>query len=191
MENDIQEILKQWQAASSLPFATPYGLPEYYFLNFEQALLERVEISDLEDTIYLMEKHHPIMAFHAPSGYFDTLENRIQQKINSEKPGKLKKLTWYKFAAAAAFAGIIAFGTARYFHQQHNNQPAAVTVTPVDIQKVNSRELAEFAEESAEGINNVATAKKTLDVNQLLDEVSNQDLQNFLNESSAGDNDMF
>ncbi|MCH5600588.1 hypothetical protein [Niabella ginsengisoli] len=167
--------------------SNPYIVPENYFNTLEQRIIDQIGQEHFFDLPDVTQD----ATFRAPAGYFNKLETSISYKIGQGKATKRRILSWYKVAAAAIITGIIAFSALRLLNNNTHSQLAEKTMSASDIQKVNSSELAEFAEVGEENLAGTTVGKKSIDANQLFKGVSNQELQNFLNENAANDSDLF
>jgi len=138
---------------SAMVKRNPFVVPEGYFDNCEQDVLNQVFLDKLkqktnsnvfevpanyfedltemiETRIALEEINLPSRGFAVPENYFETLQSRINSKIATEeiKPIEAKiiplwKKGFVKYASAACFVLMASFGV--YFYQ--NNQNIATT----------------------------------------------------------------
>lgn len=173
------------------PEGHPFQAPEHYFSGLGNNILSKV--LDEEDASATLPFNGKKPTFKVPDGYFEELEQKILQKTASPAPvRKLFYYRWRSIAAAAIIFGIIGGGI--YYREAFNSQPVAVQNgsggTPV-IHNISVNELKDFAEEGAASNGNGSDKKKPVDINQLFQQVSSQDLESFLNETAVNNTELF
>jgi hypothetical protein len=113
-------------------------VPDGYFDSLSNRILSKIkneeesaaeEIKSISPALHYLKEEN---VFEAPQGYFDDLSSRILHKIHSEK-GKVVSMRsgkkWWKYAAAAIVAGIIATFSLVFFNTQNKNTPASKIAT--------------------------------------------------------------
>ncbi len=189
--NDILKALRQQINEGDQPDG-PFHVPAGYFTELETKILAKVSDEAAADfTLFTEEaKKQP---FTVPDGYFDTLKQNILQKTAS--PAPVKRLFFYKWQqiAAAAIAGLIIL-SGIYFWDTPGYHPIAVqnqsNSTPV-IRNISVNELTDFVGDASTGNSNGNDKKNSVDINQLFQQVSSQDLESFLNETAANNTELF
>lgn len=160
----------------------PYTVPAGYFDN-----PGRVQDNDTADEPAewlsgLKEK----ATYTVPSGYFEQLPVAILQKVNASR-AKIVPLTarkWFRYAAAASvivFLAVLGF----VFSNRETVDPDTKSYAWVkkNMKKVSTDEIAEFVELASQETNQVVKAENGDDLSKLLSDVSDKEIQDFLNET--------
>lgn len=194
----------------SIP-AISRDLPDNYFESFSSKILSTIKRNELKEELNayplllsLKEKN----VFTVPKGYFENIATEISEKISGENNGKVvsinrgkvvsMKSTWWKAAAAAVIAGVVAVSS--YFVMD-NPAPAVQTSyvssaneykTPeqvnVAIASLSDDEIADYLEDHGNILDNdllikdVSTQGLPSPEDYLLDDNA---LNNYLNEIGA------
>ncbi len=163
----------------------PYDLPENYF---EEAIETLPAITWDEESLVLsfVDKTHP---YQVPTGYFEQLPEQILEKIADRKTKVVPMFQrkWMRLAVAAMIAGIITLSGISYFNRGTNvkisNDPVAV-----EIEKASTEELNAFIKtSSASLLDDKSTVQNTTEVKQLLKDVSDTELEAFLDQVPTDD----
>lgn len=163
----------------------PYSVPSGYFSTSLETL---PGIISEEDSLILsfVEKDQP---YEVPLGYFASFPDKVMEKVGDRKTKVVSfgKQKWMRLAVAAMVTGIIAISGITYFNRgsdvKAGNDPVAV-----EINKASTEELNAFitttsvipAEENS-------TAQNTADVKELLEDVSDKELEAFLDQVPTDD----
>lgn len=187
----ILKILSKLDHEGKPSIGTPYKIPDNYFETFNDRIINIVDnkFQNTEGHI-LLEQLSKEPVFKVPEGYFQHFEKSIRDKITAAPTSGIfyfKK--WYKVAAAAAIAILVVLGALKY--SQTKAPPSDLRISAITIEDISSLELDAFAEEIPKSPGNDNDKKNFIDNNQLFIGVSSQELQNFLNENMASDNDFF
>ena len=189
----VQEELKVLSPLlSSLDKTTPYQIPAGYFEDIsasgnvdEENISPAQEIETLSPLLSGMSKEIP---FQVPLGYFEN----ISLPVSREKaaPAKLVRLNGrsvFRYAAAAIVTGVIAI--TGFLIVSKNGAPSSTTGEvlakfTIDVKKMNATEqddLLEFIDAgiSGEDIAQVEQAPVTEEVQDLLRDVSDEELADF------------
>ncbi len=189
--NDILKALRQQMKEQGKPKGHPFQAPEDYFPELGNKILSKV--LDEEDSSIILTNEGKEPTFKVPDGYFEGLEKEILKKTASSAPVRKLFSNQWRSIAAAAITGVIISGGI-YYREVSNSQPIAIQNrsggTPV-IHNISINELADFVEEGAAGNGNGSDKKKPVDINQLFQQVSSQDLESFLNETAANNTELF
>ena len=127
----------------------------------------------------------------------------IRKNVNKKSGAKIVSLTGrlYRYAAAAAIAGIILLGGILYLNQQNqqnNNNPVeagkAWAKIEKQVEKISDKELKDFVQLT--NTNDLTThenvAGKSIaseDVNNLLKDISDKELQEFVDQTGDSEDD--
>ncbi|MGE5521113.1 MAG: hypothetical protein ACM3VS_14400 [Candidatus Dadabacteria bacterium] len=194
-----EEISMLSPLLSGLTRTMPYSVPENYFsenIGGLEGLTNEVESAPLT----FISKQPP---YEVPSGYFDSLADDVLARVKPQaKVIPMYRRGWMKVAVAAAITGIIAFAGFNYFDGKQDNTLASNTdtiqsrssvakVSPTvikDLKTVSTNELDEFIKKvdavDATAKNTAANHNKSKNDNlrTMLKDVSNDELENFLNQ---------
>ena len=175
----------------------PYTVPTGYFDGLEERLMQAVRKSaDYQTANEELESFSPLLKglrketlYTVPQGYFENLE----AEINKPK-AKIITIThrkWFRLAAAAVIVGIIA-SAGLFLKQQKpidpNNNPYEWVAK--NMKKVGTDKINNFMNSS--GIEQLSkeAPEKNDDIKDLMKDVSDKDIQQFLNETAVvQDND--
>jgi len=188
----ILKILSKLDYEEKASIGTPYKIPDNYFDTLNERLINAVdnEFENPEGGI-LLEHLSKEPVFQVPEGYFQHLGEKLTDKITTAPTGRIfhfKK--WYKIAAAAVIAMLIALGTVLKYSGSHVQQSDAGT-SAIAMEDISSIELNDFAEDMSKSPGDGYNKKNIVDNNQLFTGVSSQELYSFLNENMAPGSDLF
>ncbi|WP_316734472.1 hypothetical protein [Pedobacter aquatilis] len=179
----------------------PFLVPNGYFENCEQELLNQVfldslkqktsenafevptnyfeELTELIETRIALEAINLPKGFAVPENYFETLQSRINSKIALEEitPKEAKviplwKRGFVKYASAACFVLIASFGV--YFYQ--NNQTIATTNAQIQSAEMANEAMLYDIDESTI-IEHVETQNKSIKTNV---SASDTEMENYI-----------
>jgi hypothetical protein len=189
--NDILKALHEQMKKENHLTGQPFSVPENYFSELEHTLLKQVLTEDGLDEISLAgEGKKP--TFQVPGGYFDDLSKNILRQI-APAPVKTRFLYKWQQIAAGLITGLAIAGGIHYWKGASPKQTAVQNTSagrPL-IQNISANELRDFAEEGF--MNNMSGPgkKNAVDINQLFQQVTSQDLENFLNETAVNNSELF
>ena len=183
----------------------PYTVPAGFFQDLSEDLLKKIsehedhqtseeEIGSLSPLLGSLKNKNP---YSVPSGYFDTLETRVvRQRAGSfgdKEETKVISITrrrWYRLAVAAVVIGIVAIGGLLFI------KPGQIN--PVDdphawieknVKKVNKDKIDEFVslanDDSNEKVDNESEAAKKAEIKELMKDVPEKEIEEFLNDAIA------
>jgi len=170
----------------------PFEVPEDYFhINIE--VLPAIT-SDNEESLILsfVDKEMP---YEVPKGYFANLPEQVVEKVELSRPRVVKLgRKWMRLAVAAMIAGIITLSGIAYFNNGKtgsvNEGTMAVKGIEKELKTVSTEELDAFLKITTATSNNTETARntrKTTEVKDLLEDVSDKELDAFLNQLPVDD----
>ncbi|HTG55701.1 MAG TPA: hypothetical protein VL943_05515 [Niabella sp.] len=188
--NDILKALRQQMKEDNRSEGYPLHTPQDYFPGLENRILSKV----LEENTFLtLPDDGKEPTFTVPVGYFEGLEKEILKKTAS--PAPVRKLFSYRWRAIAAAAVIgVLIGGGIYYREVSNSQQITIQNGAGGsgvIHNISSNELTDFVEDGAAGNGNSSDKKKPVDINQLFQQVSSQDLESFLNETAVNNTELF
>jgi hypothetical protein len=134
-----------------------------------------VEWQDLAPSLAKMEKKNPYLV---PDDYFESLQSRIEQRVNSAKAERSRSSIipmWTKYAAAACLT--IAMGITLYLNLNQQKPTVNWDAIP-DPEIVNYLEL--HMDDSDTQL--LFDQLNTQHTNLRIENINNQDLENYLNQ---------
>ncbi len=180
--------------SKEMPLVVPAGYFESLSDKMMQAIREHAdyqtsdeEIASLSPLLSKISKKSP---YNVPAGYFESLNTSIGKKEET-KVISITSRKWYRFAAAAAVIGIIAIGGLLFINQKPidpNKNPQAWVEKNIE-KKVSPRQVDEFVT-LANGDENLKSAEendasKQNEIKELMKDVSEKEIQDFLNDAVA------
>lgn len=184
-----------------------YSVPQGYFDSFAASVLDKIKTTStgINESREETESISPLLAglkkenlYSVPEGYFESLPSAIVSKTN-EPETKVISIThrkWFRYAAAAVVFGIIALSGVLLFS---NNTPKPVDSEKAwakvekKVQKISDSEIEKFIQpdSSTEKNTDIASVKidNKTDVKELVKDISDKDIQNFLDQTSDPDDD--
>lgn len=133
------------------------------------------EWQDLAPSLAKMEKKNPYLV---PDGYFESLQSRIVQKVNSAQGEKSRSKIipmWTKYAAAACLT--IAMGITLYL-KLNQEKPT------INWAEIPEEEIVSYLENHLDDSDTqlLFDQQNTQQTNIRLENINNQDLENYLNQ---------
>lgn len=178
--------------ASAMPLSAP---PAGYFDGLADSILQKIKGTQKSEAQQELEDADPFLAslpktnpYTVPQGYFET----FTVPVATAKPAPVMKMTrrsparWITYAAAAVITGVVATGAVLFAVQ--NNGVSSSKETQAAVSKVSDSNLADYLNSSVPDAD-VAPASNTRELNsnglyhQLLNNVSDNDIQQYLNEN--------
>jgi hypothetical protein len=177
----------------------PYSVPENYFSENMEGLEGLT--TDVESIPLTFASKQP--PYEAPSGYFDTLAENVLARVKPQaKIIPLYRRGWMRAAVAAVVVGIMTFAGLNYFGGKQNNGIASnnntvqQSTTPEKLNPAIAKELNTVSTEELDAfikkVDAVDTVSKSSVVSHsttkkdklrsMLKDVSNDELDNFLNQ---------
>jgi hypothetical protein len=186
------ELAELSPVLAAIPRKMPFTVPENYFSELTDNLPAMTSNDQLPESL---QQHHRHMPFTVPTGYFEGVADSVLAKVKVKKPvGKVVSFgmrPWMRIAAAAVVTGLIVVSGIAYFGNtgksiDPNSQPDEWISQK--LKNINSKELDEFirtvditssSKELAQSANGEAEVRK------MLKDVSNSELDAFLNQLPA------
>ena len=170
----------------------PYTVPSAYF----QTTLDELPFLTSEDPqsaiLALVERVTP---YEVPLGYFANLPQQILDKVTEPK-AKVVSMAgrkWMRWAVAGVVTGIIGLSGIFYFSQKDKGLDASKPIAQ-QLKNVSTKELEEFIKTADITATNNETAQTSgkghTEVRRLLNDVSDKDLESFLNQVPTEDEDL-
>jgi len=214
--NAAEELAYLSPVLSKISREMPYTLPEGYFEGLEENLMQSVRESndylqkeslgqtakeELETLSPLLSGLKKQMPFSVPQGYFETLPTGShglhEASAKTNKPEtKVVLLTsrnWFRYAAAAIITGVIALGGFMYFNSRNQVDPVEQPYAWVkkSIKKVDKAAIDAFVKLADEELPDQSVASnpvKPEEIKELMKDVSDKEIQDFLDETASAEN---
>lgn len=175
---------------ASLSRQMPYSLPEGYF---GQTVSDLPLLVREEESSPVLQAIGREMPYAVPQGYFDDLAETVLRKAAPAKVIPMVKRRWMRLAVAAAVTGIVALSG--YFYLSGKDQVAdPSSQVAQQLKNVSTKELEEFIKTTdiTAVSNQTASVKSNPDaeVKELLNGVSDTELDAFLNQVPGEDEDL-
>lgn len=204
-ENDInhgEELNLLSPFLNNISKEIPYNTPTGYFDKLEEKLMNGVrEHADYQDSEEELHHISPLLSsiskktpYSAPEGYFEKFAKDFTPSDTSSKPAKVVPLTyrkWPRYLAAAVLVGAIA--TTSIFvliRRKGPNISNSYAWVKKSMNKISTDDINNFIRSTDGELpqkGTIASAPaSSADINDLLKDVSNKEIKNFLDETSGG-----
>ena len=183
-QSPSDEIRQLSPLLAGLSRVLPYSVPEHYFDDNINAL--PAFTSDQESLVLsFIEKDMP---YEVPMGYFANFPETVLEKLNTGATViPIRRKRWMHMAAAAVVAGIIMFSGLAYFR---SSSPVKDPVA-VEIKKASTEELNAFVKTTDLSLDENSTAQNNTEVKHLLKDISDKELEAFLEQIPSENGDDF
>jgi len=183
---------------SSIPKENPYSVPSGYFDNLEVKLMESLrQMADYLTSQEELTTLSPLLSgikrgnlYAVPDGYFEGLSNELSIAVSNKSESKVIPLSsrrWFRYASAAVVSGAIVLGGIAYFNKPDTKPVEANKAwakVEKNVQTLSDKELNDFVQYTDAGLdgNEIVAGKSApaQDVKDLLKDVSDKELQQFL-----------
>lgn len=161
---------------AGIPRKAPYSAPEGYF--------EKLEAPADEVLSPALASLRTINPYSVPEGYFEKLPSLMAGKV-TKQPAKIVSLSprkWMRYAVAAMMVGLVATVGFLVLNQDGNqNNPTAQVKK--SLRKVSTDEINLFIEQTGITGTEMVKAETKNEIKDLLKDVSDQEIQDFLDEA--------
>lgn len=180
--------------------AMPYSKPAAYFEELPENVIAGANAVDfvneeLENLSPLMSSFKNKQVYEVPASYFDNLSNDVLSKVQTQN-AKVVSVSFrkrvLKYTMAAAITGIVAISAWMYFNNANTIVEPVVNSEkiPEEIKAMTDSTLMSFADNNilslAEITDDISiNAIATNDVNDLLTDLPDETLQQYLEEDAA------
>jgi hypothetical protein len=186
---------------NSISKEMPYSLPAGFFNEQEEKTLQLIkgvdndltveeELSSISPLLNSLKKEMP---YSVPAGYFDGIDSSIAtQGHKTTKVVSMPSQRWFRYAAAAIVIGFVAIGGFFLFNKKDNIDPKTQSAEWVNknMKKVSTDEIDNFVELSEPLVAKVEVkndAKDKKEVQELIKDIPDKDIQNFLDDTQVTD----
>jgi hypothetical protein len=174
----------------------PYAVPAGYFDGITENVIalaknnHQTPAEELETLSPLLSGLKKEMPYSVPQGYFDTVVPAIPSET---KVISITRKSWFRYAAAAVVIGIVAISGFLIFNKKDTIDPVTKSSEWVskNMKKVSTDEINKFVELTDEespvvAITNASNEMKDKnEIKDLIKDVSDKDIQNFLDETQT------
>lgn len=181
VSSSSEEIEQLSPLLASISRKSPYSVPDNYFQSNIEGL--KALTSEEEESLVLsfIDKEMP---YEVPTGYFANLPEQILEKVSDRgaKVIPLMKKKWMRLAVAAVVVGVMAISGIAYFNGRGHSDSGSVNLA---LKKASTKELNDFINSTAVTATDKqvpATAKNTTETKKLFNDVSDKELDAFLNQ---------
>ena len=196
--NAVEELSYLSPSLSNISRQVPYAVPGGYFEGLAENAMQSIrESSDYQTAKEELETLSPLlsglkktMPYSVPDGYFENLAEKRNKPAAKLVP--ITKRSVFRYAAAAVFTGIVVLAGFIYFNTRN-------TVDPVDqpyawvkksLKKVDKADIDAFVNLADEELTNVVVTSpvKPEEIKELMKDVSDKEIQDFLDETAVLEN---
>ena len=185
---------------NSISKKTPYSVPVGFFDDLAENVIAS-EKDDYQNPAEELETLSPLlsglkkeMPYSVPQGYFEELNKTINTEAikPATKVISITRQKWFRYAAAAVVIGFVAIAGLLFINK---NNPAGDadpgTIVNKMMKKVSTEDIDHFVEMVDEKSPVVASTdfKELNEVKELIKDISDKDIQEFLDETPADEPD--
>ena len=196
-ENVSEELSYLSPLVASVSKKMPYSVPADFFNLREEQIMKIVKnenngltaAAELKELSPLLSSLKKEMPYSIPAGYFDNVGNTVNAE--TARPAKVVSMTsqkWFRYAAAAVVIGFVAIGGFFLFGRKDNVDPKTQSAEWVkkNLKKVSTDEIDSFVQLTTPIIASVETKDK-IEVKELIKDISDKDIEQFLDETQANE----
>lgn len=201
-KNTEEEISYLSSLLNSISKQVPYSVPAGYFDELEEKILASVRNNEdyqtsneeLEIISPLLSGLNKQMPYSVPDGYFEKVSSNIPSRLNTETETKVISLIhrkWFRYAAAAVVISFIALGGLLFERRPSSVDPDKNPDEWIakNVRKVSADKLDDFIkltdEESSSKETTTDKEGKQNEIKDLMKDVPENQIQEFINETSA------
>jgi len=173
-----------------------YAVPVEYFDTLDKKLSQIIidaegesvqeELENISPLLGGLKKHTP---YTLPAGYFENLQygNARENNIPAAKVISITSRKWFRYAAAALVVGFVATVAFLLLNKPAGTDPADKSFSWVqkNMKKVSTDEINEFIELANAGNPDAVKTNGRDEIDNLLKDVSDKEIQDFLNETQT------
>lgn len=200
-DNAAGELASLSPLLSKISKRAPYAVPAEYFDSVEKKLEQLLIINnkgqtageELEDISPLLNKLKKQTTYTVPDGYFENLQLPVVNE-NIDTKAKVVSITsrkWFRYAAAALVIGFVATIGFLLLNKPERIDPSVKSFAWVqkNMKKVSTDDINEFVELASAGTPDVAKTDAKEEINNLLKDVSDKEIQDFLNDTQLAESE--
>jgi hypothetical protein len=179
--------------SKKMPHSVPAGYFDTLGKKLEQTILTGNESAqeELETLSPLLSGLRNKKTYTVPAGYFENLQPAVD-KENADSKAKVVSITsrkWFRYAAAAVVVGFVATIGFILLNKNESIDPASKSYAWVEknLKKVSTNDINEFVELANEGTTDIVKTEAKDEISNLLKDVSDKEIQEFLNETQSAE----
>jgi hypothetical protein len=168
----------------NIKYEKVFEVPQGYFDTLADSVLTKIKIQETEDAATEIRALSPMLhgiqnenVFEVPQGYFENISEDVLNKVKPEAKVitmQSRRRTFFKYAVAAAFTGVVALGVFKYTGNKNDETrlPGYVTaglqVQNVDqeLAKISDADIVKYLEATGTDVN-AAIVANSVDENEL------------------------
>jgi len=167
----------------SIKKETTFEVPQGYFDSLADTVLQKIKAQDAEDAVIEIRALSPMLysiqnenVFEVPQGYFEGLSKTVLNTVSPQTKVvsmKRRTTTFFKYAVAAAFTGVMALGVFKFTGINDKVElpdyvTAGLQVQDVDqeLANISDAEIVKFLEASGTDVK-AAMVASSIDKNEL------------------------
>ena len=186
---------------SELKNKNTYTIPEGYFEELGTKLKQTISNVDVKGLTVQeeLENLSPLLStlkkkktYTIPEGYFENLHPAIDKAtIPAAKVISITNHKLFRYAVAAVVIGFVATVGLLFFNNRESNDPADKSYSWVkkNLKKVSTDDINEFVELASAGTADVVKTDAKDEISNLLKDVSDNELQDFLNDTQTAESE--
>jgi len=194
--NAADELASLSPLLSSISKQNLYAAPVGYFNTLDKKLAQitidfknesvQDELENISPLLGGLKKQTP---YTVPGGYFESLQysNAAENNVPGAKVISITSRKWFRYAAAALVIGFVATMAFLLLNKPDRIDPADKSFSWVQksMKKVSTDEINEFIELANAGNPDAVKTNGKEEINNLLKDVSDKEIQDFLNETQT------
>ncbi len=200
-ENASEETNHLSPLVSSISKQIPFPVPDGYFEKLEETIMASIRNSgdyqtpkeELESISPFLSELNKETPYSVPEGYFEKVNSEIPSKLNISSGAKVISIThrkWFRYAAAAVVIGFISLGGLLFEHRPSVDPDQSPDEwIAKNLKKVSTDKLDDFIrltdEESSTKETTTDKEEKPNEIKDLMKDVPANQIQEFINETSA------
>ncbi|MBS1609482.1 MAG: hypothetical protein JSS70_12135 [Bacteroidetes bacterium] len=195
-----QELSHLSPFIASLKKENVYSVPQGYFTDLAESLMTGIRVhedyltanEELLSLSPLLSSINKQNLYSIPDSYFENFGKDVNLKTESKPLAKTISLVsrkWFRFAAAAVVIGFVALtGISLFFNKSAVSVSNPHEWVKANMKKVSTDDINTFIQPvDDQSVTNATASAKTTDINELMKDVSDKDIQNFLNETTVAE----
>jgi hypothetical protein len=199
-DNAADELASLSPLLSKISKQVPYSLPEGYFESVEKKLEQLILNDNDQPADEELEIISPFLSglkkkttYTVPAGYFENLQPAIAKEnpIRETKVISITSRKWFRYAAAALVIGFVATIGVLLLNNSNGIDPTDKSFAWVqkNMKKVSTDDINEFVELASAGATDIAKTETKDEINNLLKDVSDKEIQDFLNDTQSAESE--
>ena len=187
-------------ALSSISKATPYLAPPGYFEGLEKKLQELIFSGKDQSAKDELENLSPLLlqlkdkpTYSVPEDYFDHVRKpgNVAAPATKAKVVSITSRKWLRYASAAIVVGVVAVIGFKLLNKNETGGSAEKSYAWVknNLKKVSTDEINEFVELANTASSDVARTETKDEFSSLIKDVSDKEIQDFLNDTQTAESE--